>query len=83
MDTILNGWSENRKQCNPLVIAYWNFREDLSVLDEVILKGEKIVIPKVLRSQTLDALHPGHLGVEKCLKRTRVTLLNCLTISVI
>ncbi len=46
--TILNGWPITRKQCNPLIIEYWNFREELSIVDEVILKGEKIVIPKAL-----------------------------------
>ena len=72
--TILNGWPETRKQCNPLIIEYWNFREELSVADEVILKGEKIIIPKVLRSEILGVLHTGHMGIEKCLKRARATL---------
>ncbi len=71
--TILNGWPVTRKQCNPFIIEYWNFREELSVVDEVILKGENIVIPKALRSEILGILHTGHMGIEKCLKRARAT----------
>ncbi|CAB3983185.1 retrotransposon-like family member retr-1 [Paramuricea clavata] len=72
--TILNGWPETRKQCNTLIIEYWNFREELSVADEVTLKGGKIIIPKVLRTEILGVLHTRHMGIEKCLKRARATL---------
>ena len=51
--TILEGWPLNRKQCYPLILEYWNFREELYVIEGVILKGENIVIPKTLRSEIL------------------------------
>ena len=27
--TILNGWPVTRKPCNPLILEYWNFRQEL------------------------------------------------------
>lgn len=48
-NTILTGWPESRKECSPTVTEFWNYRDELSVVDHLILKGEKIVIPKLLR----------------------------------
>ena len=40
--TILEGSPLIKKQCNPLILEYWNFREELSVIRGVILKGKKL-----------------------------------------
>ena len=49
-------------------------REELTIEDGLILKGERIVIPPTLRPEILDTLHKGHLGQEKCLLRARTTV---------
>ena len=33
--------------------------------------GERIVIPRTLRAQTLERIHEGHMGTEKCKRRAR------------
>ena len=68
-DTIYKGWLELRKECPSMLYDYWNFREELTIEDGLILKGERIVIPPTLRPEILDILHKGHLGQEKCLLR--------------
>lgn len=68
---ILAGWPECRKSCPPLVLDYWNHRDELTYTNGLILKGTKIVIPKDLRSEMLDRIHSGHMGIEKCLSRAR------------
>ena len=57
-----------------MLYFYWNFREELTIEDGLILKGERIVIPPTLRPEILDTLHKGHLGQEKCLLRARATV---------
>ena len=57
-----------------MLYDYWNFREELTIEDGLILKGERIVIPPTLRPEILDTLHKGHLGQEKCLLRARTTV---------
>ena len=42
-DTILNGWPENKKQINPRITHYWNFRDEISYFDGLMLKGEKVI----------------------------------------
>ena len=68
---IQNGWPNKREECNPLVLDYWNFRDELAVIDNIILKGERIVIPKHARSSLLKNLHEGHIGIEKSIQRAR------------
>ena len=50
-------------------------RDELSVLDGLIFKGERVVVPKAARSGFLKSIHNSHLGVNGCLNRARVSLL--------
>jgi hypothetical protein len=68
---ILHGWPEQRQDCPVQVEPYWNHRDEMTVIDDIIFKGEKIVIPRALRSQMLDKVHIGHMGIEKCKMRAR------------
>jgi len=74
MTVILDGWPNDRSQCPKELLEFWNFRDELSVINEVILKGNKILIPKVCRADMLKVIHGSHLGVEKCTQRAREVL---------
>ena len=41
----------------------------MAVFDGLIMKGEKIVIPRAMRSSLLELVRAGHMGVENNLKR--------------
>ena len=45
--------------------AYWDFRDELSTDDGLLLKGPRIVIPSCLREEYLERLHYGHLSASK------------------
>ena len=54
--------------------------------DDLILKGDCIVIPSSKQNKILKAIHEGHLGIEKCKARTCifgffVKVFGCLHIS--
>ena len=70
-NVIKDGWPENRSDCSPSIIEYWNHRDELSVVNDLVFKGKKLVIPPSLRKSMLDTVHSGHMGVEKCQKRAR------------
>ena len=53
---------------------YFNHREELTILDNMILKGVCFVIPKSLRSEMKKLLHTGHLGIEKTRQLARSNL---------
>ena len=71
---IENGWPEKRSECNPNVLEYWTFREELATIEGIILKGSRIVIPKDARHTLMDNLHEGHLGIEKTIQRAQTAI---------
>ena len=71
MQLVHDGWPESRKSCPTQALEYWNHRDELTEIDGIIFKGHKIVIPRDLRHKMMEAVHLGHMGVEKCLKRAR------------
>ncbi|XP_041349297.1 uncharacterized protein K02A2.6-like [Gigantopelta aegis] len=71
VNTILNGWPEERSQCRKELIPFWNYRDELSVINGMVFKGTQVVIPDKMRSCILGKIHVGHLGMEKCKQRAR------------
>ncbi|OWF56513.1 Transposon Ty3-I Gag-Pol polyprotein [Mizuhopecten yessoensis] len=66
---IVDDWPDERHDCTSDMFPYWNFREELTVINGLVFKGTRIVIPLKLRSEMLKKIHHGHLGREKCKKR--------------
>ena len=64
-DVIPQGWPEYPNECLSDLKESWNFREDLSVENGLILKGHRPLIASDLHTQMLQIIHQGHLGVEK------------------
>ena len=58
------GWPENRAHCPVHLMPFWNFRDELSVEDGLILKGQRIILPKSLHAATLEQIHYAHQRAE-------------------
>ena len=69
---IIQGWPKDFKECPLLVRSYWNFRDELLIVDGVVVKGTCIVIPTKLCPELLSLLHDdSHLGTDKCIQRAK------------
>ena len=44
---------------------YWSYKDDLAVMDGIVMKGRCIIVPEVLKHQALDQLHVNHMGIKK------------------
>ncbi|CAB4003691.1 Transposon Ty3-G Gag-Pol poly [Paramuricea clavata] len=55
---------------------YWCFRDDLTILDGLIMKGNRVIIPTSMRHDTLELsrLHDAHQGITSTLRRARRTV---------
>ena len=51
---------------NSLLKQYWLNREQLTIVDDLLLLDDHLVIPRCLKLDTLNRLHEGHLGITKC-----------------
>jgi hypothetical protein len=50
---------------------YWNFRDEITVLDGLLYKSQRIMVPKTLQREMLVKLHESHLGIVKTKQRAR------------
>ncbi|RLJ22807.1 hypothetical protein DJ031_00235 [bacterium endosymbiont of Escarpia laminata] len=50
---------------------YVQFKDELLVEDGLIFKGDRLVIPHVMRPGMVKLIHQGHTGIEGCLRRAR------------
>lgn len=67
-DTVLQGWPTNKRHLDIELTPYWNFRDEISIVDGLLLKRDRIITPEKLRPEMLKILHSSHLGQEKCNK---------------
>ena len=68
------GWPETKRQIPHSIREYWESRDELAVLDGVIYRGMKIVVPPSMRPAMLALIHGTHLGIVKCKQRAREAL---------
>ena len=62
---IIAGWLRMRDELHSNLRPYWSYRDDMVVIDGVVMKGRCILIPTNLKQQVLDQLHTNHMGIEK------------------
>ena len=65
------GWPHQRRHTPRMARAYWDFRDELSTDDGLLLKGPRIVIPSCFREEYLHCLHQGHLSATKIQQNAR------------
>ncbi|XP_062576406.1 uncharacterized protein LOC134238297 [Saccostrea cucullata] len=68
---IRNGWPDCKTLVPELIVPYFEIRDELSIQNGVIFKGDRAVIPQALRKDMLTRIHSSHLGIEGCLRRAR------------
>ena len=68
---VIEGWPQKRIDVSSLVSKYWNYCDEVSILDGVLLKDHRVIIPQNMREVVLSQLHEGHLGISKCKLRAR------------
>ena len=70
-ETIQQGWPETKRQADTRVAPYFSFRDELTVTNGIIYKGERVVIPREMRKDILHKLHKSHLAGDSMIRRAR------------
>ena len=71
---IMDGWPTEKKDLPHQVATYFPYRDELSVQDGLVFRGERVVIPTDLRQTLKERVHSSNLGIEGCLRRARECL---------
>ena len=53
------------------VPSYLHVKDELCVYGELLLRGTRIVVPKILRDRVIEIAHEGHQGIVKTKNRLR------------
>ena len=73
-ELIVQGWPDSMQDVPKIIHPYWCFRDELTMLDGLIMKGSRVVVPAALQRETLKRLHEGHQGLTATLQRARRTV---------
>jgi len=65
-----HGWPD-KNQFDQTLIPYWKVRGELTVHHNLLLRGSRIVVPQPLQRETLQKIHQGHQGIQRCRLRAR------------
>ena len=68
------GWPETKGELSHLVLPFFDVRDELSVCDGIVIRGETVVVPKSLRRDMLYRLHYAHSGVVSTLLLARESI---------
>ena len=69
--TIIKGWPQNKASIPLSLTPYFNYRDELSVQDGIVLRGERVVIPTSMHHEMKMKVHAGHTGINSCLRHAR------------
>ena len=67
---IQTGWPEKRAQCPASVKPYWSVRSELSMVEDILLCGSRLVVPISLRRKNHGG-YTRHFGETKSVLRAK------------
>ena len=70
-DVIRRGWPETKSEVPECVYPYYDFRDELTVQEQLVFKGPLLVIPAAMRKEMMAVAHGTHIGIEGCVRRAR------------
>ena len=70
-ETIQRGWPQSKLDISECLHAYYDFRDELIVQDELVFKGDLVIIPAAMRKEMMASVHATHIGTEGCIRRAR------------
>lgn len=63
---VQNGWPATKEEVPTIISQYWNFRDEITIIDGLLFKAHKLVVPKTLQASMLELIHEAH--PSKCVK---------------
>ena len=71
---ITEGFLDQKTSLPDLLKQYWSIRDRLSIDDDLIVYGCRLLIPTSLRATLLSRLHDAHQGIARSQARARLTI---------
>ena len=66
---IVDGFLKSKHECTELMHEYYDYRESLTIVNGMVLKDKRMIIPTNLRVDAMSTLHRSHMGIVKTKER--------------
>ncbi|XP_033109615.1 uncharacterized protein K02A2.6-like [Anneissia japonica] len=89
---IHNGWPNGKKHIPEIIKPYSRIKDEFSIHNDIIFRGQRVIIPAALTSKLVNLAHENHQGIVRTKQRLRDlywwpkmdvhvtdTITNCLT----
>jgi len=73
-DTIQKGWPATKSGLSECLYPYFDFRDELTLQDNLIFKGQQLIVPAAMRKEMMSLAHASHISIEGCIRRARETM---------
>ena len=74
---VKDGWPDNKYDLPEELRPYFAIRDTLSYIDNLVVNGERIVVPKSLQNYIEKRLHTAHLGYDSMIRHVRKCIYWC------
>ena len=71
---VRNGFPDHRHQLPEQCQRYWNIRSQLTLDDDLVVYGCRLLIPSAMRPQVLHELHSSHQGAVRTKQRAKLAV---------
>ena len=71
---VRNGWPCHKQELPLAVREDWSCRDEISEIDGLLFKAQKLIVPQSKRKEMLELIHESHQGIVKCKQRARDVL---------
>ena len=68
---IKEGWPSGKNLVPGHLRQYYSFKDELSLKDGLIFRGERLCIPEAARAKLKERVHASHIGLQGCIRRAR------------
>ena len=65
---IRQGWPASKTDTPECLHAYYDVRDELTAQNELVFKGQRLLVPASLRKEMMVAIHATHIGLEGCVR---------------
>ena len=64
-------WPRRRRDCPAELQPFYHCREELSLVGELVVRGQRVIVPVALRKRMVSLAHEGHQGIVRTKQRAR------------
>ena len=69
------GWPDKPTGVPEELREYFPFCDELSVENDFVFKGSRLLVPAAARSDIISKSHSSHIGINSCIRRAREVVL--------